>query len=75
MGQIDAFMKNPADAPLRLFLPANWKFGIIGGGVMALFIPLYVGSFIVAGVRRLLGKPPVQPNIVGASSTRRGRLP
>ncbi len=75
VGQIDAFMKNPAEAPLRLFLPANWKFGIIGGGVMALFIPLYVGSFIVAGVRRLQGKPPVQPYIVGASSTRRGRLP
>lgn len=75
IGKIDAFMNNPAETRLSLFLPANWKFGIIGGGLMSLFIPLYLGSFLVAAVRAAMGKPPLEPHIVRSPGRPGRRLP
>lgn len=38
----EAFLKDPQATELKLFVVANWKFGVIGGGLMSLLTVLYV---------------------------------
>lgn len=41
-GQIRAFLKEPAQSPLRLTVVANWKISVIVGGIATCFTLLYV---------------------------------
>ncbi|PTY02909.1 hypothetical protein DB346_07810 [Verrucomicrobia bacterium LW23] len=40
--QCRAFLKNPAEERLSLFVVANWKFSVIGGGIATFFAALYI---------------------------------
>lgn len=40
--QVDTFLKNEQAPELSLFVVANWKFSIIGGGLISLLTVLYV---------------------------------
>jgi hypothetical protein len=42
--QAKAFLEDPQAAELKLFVVANWKFSVIGGGLLSLLTVLYVVS-------------------------------
>lgn len=54
--QAETFLKDPQAKELRLFVVANWKFGVIAGGFVSLFTLLYVVSYTLAGAVWLLTK-------------------
>lgn len=61
----EAFLNDPQATELKLFVVANWKFSVFGGGVISLLAVLYVGSLAfgvvlktIHGVQWLCGVPP-----------------
>ena len=81
----EAFLNDPQAKELKLFIVANWKFGVIAGGFVSLFTLLYVVSYTIAGAVWLLPKlgliTPAQAARLKAytaqqgGSTRSSRLP
>jgi hypothetical protein len=53
--QAQAFLKDERASELKLFMPANWTFSIIGGGLVSLLTVLYFGSMAVAAFQWLSG--------------------
>lgn len=65
MKQSQAFLTDPQATELELFVVANWKFSVIGGGLVSLLAVLYVGTLafgvvlkMIHGVQWLCGVPP-----------------
>lgn len=53
----EAFLKDPNSTKLNLFVVANWKFGIFGGGLISLLTVLYVVGVTLAifqGIGKLI---------------------
>lgn len=48
--QSEAFLGNPQAEPLKLFVVANWKFSVLGGGLLAMLPVLYFGALILGVV-------------------------
>ena len=44
----EAFLKDPQATELKLFVVANWKFGVIAGGPATLFSVVYVFGVVCA---------------------------
>lgn len=58
LGKAEAFLADPQSTELKLFVVSNWKFGVIGGGLISLLTVLYVVGVAAAigqGLLRLLG--------------------
>ena len=57
--QVNTFLQDPQATELKLFVVANWKFSILGGGLASLLTILYVGavafSVIVYSVHLIQG--------------------
>lgn len=54
----DAFLNDPQATVLKLFVVANWKFSVIGGGLASSLLVLYLGGCVFAigqWLLRLLG--------------------
>lgn len=63
--QSEAFLKDAQATELKLFVVANWKFSVIGGGLISLLTVLYIASVVGGGTvklihlfQRSLGIPP-----------------
>lgn len=46
----EAFLGNPQAESLKLFVAANWKFSVFGGGLLAVLPVLYFGALILGVV-------------------------
>lgn len=44
--QIVDFLNDPSEERLRLFVVANWKFSVLGGGLVSLMTLLYAGGVV-----------------------------
>jgi len=51
-----AFLNDAQARELKLFVMANWKFGLIFGGLATFLTLIYIGSFIFAFGQMLFGK-------------------
>lgn len=45
--QAEAFLNDPQAAECKLFVVANWKFSVIGGGLISLLTVLYAATLLV----------------------------
>jgi hypothetical protein len=65
VAKCQAFVDDAAAGELTLFVVANWKFSVIGGGVVSLLAVLYIGAvtsgLVVKFVQRLQGLSGVPP--------------
>jgi len=52
--KVDAFLKDPAAAELKLFVVANWKFSVVAGGFVSLLTVLYLVGVVVAAGRQII---------------------
>jgi hypothetical protein len=50
----EAFLHDSQAAELKLFVVANWKFSVIGGGLISLLTVLYVVSIVGGGAVKLI---------------------
>lgn len=53
--QSEAFLEDANSTELKLFVVANWKFSVIGGGLVSLLTVLYVGGIAFELLRKTLG--------------------
>ena len=80
--QVDTFLKNDQAPELRLFVVTNWKFSIIGGGLISLLTVLYVVGVTCEILTRIvhvfqwgMGIPPEKWLFAGMYAKRRaGKL-
>ena len=53
LGKVNAFLEQPNQSELKLFVVANWKFSVLGGGLVSLLTVLYLGG-LVFGLLRMV---------------------
>lgn len=82
--RVDGFLHDPQAQELRLFVVANWKFSVFGGGLISLLTVFYVAIIVlglvwkfVQAIQALLGVPPESRWLAtlasGAGARTRGR--
>lgn len=74
--QAEEFLSNPQATELKLFVVANWKFSVIGGGLVSLLTVIYAGTIaiglllkLVHLVQWLCGVPPHRRLLAAALKT------
>jgi hypothetical protein len=55
--RVGAFLDDPSQPSLRMTVVANWKFGVIAGGVLSLLTVFYVYLQLSGLVRAVAGRP------------------
>lgn len=55
LDRANGFLEDPQAAELRLFVVANWKFSVIGGGLISLLTVLYVVGVTVGLLMKFVG--------------------
>jgi len=53
--QCETFLDDRQATELKLFVVANWKFSVIGGGLISLLTVLYVGSLTIGLLTKMVG--------------------
>lgn len=65
MEKVTAFLKDPQSTELKMYVVANWKFGVIAGGLLSLLTVIWVigvsGSLVLMVLRPLGLAKPAQP--------------